>query len=359
MERKKHINLTFLFVLILILASPKAEAIDFNATVSCEQCISGTETEWNVTVTNKGQTELEIQSIEIISAQSQELITRHNTTKITVYTGNKPISIVFPWIIPGYKGKTNLTYNVCFQTLVPTYLRKIEDTAISDTRYFCEPQNMTLQLLQCLNSSNCAWNEQCGNNECKALECKGCGYASNHQCFTHECCSSEECSFNQQCRKNKCSNLNCTQAEQIINRSCSSRECAQSEKLANQTCTPLICKADEGYINHTCAKLHCADSEFISISEHKCAKLQCKNDEHASNHTCAKLQCLANQTASNHTCAAKECAFYNRLTEEGKCVFNTDMTYLSFEAVALISISILLALLAAKLINRKKEGREK
>lgn len=358
-EKASLIIPTSLFMLILLLSSPKAEAINFNATASCEQCISGTETEWNVTITNMGQTEIEIQSIEIMSARNQELITRYNTTAITIRANKKPASITFPGLLPNYKGKTSLDYNVCFQTLVPAYLRKIEDTALSDTRYFCEPQNMTLELFQCLNSSNCAWNEQCGNNECQKLQCKECGYASNHRCFSYECCSDENCTSSQSCKSNKCTTLNCSQAEQIINHSCSGLECAQNETLSNQKCTPLICKGDEGYINHTCAKLRCSSDEFISISGHKCAKLQCKNDEYALNHTCAKLKCLANQTASNHACAAKECAPYQRLTQEGKCAFNTDMTYLSFEAVALIGISVLLALLTAKLINRKKGGIKK
>ena len=51
-----------------------------------------------------------------------------------------------------------------------------------------------------------------------------------------------------------------------------------------------------------------------------------------------------------------QCGPYMKLTEKGKCVFNKDMLYLSFEPVMFIAILAILALISIKLIKRKQNG---
>ncbi|MBI4438596.1 hypothetical protein HY640_01550 [Candidatus Woesearchaeota archaeon] len=335
-------------VLALSISISSVLAVDINVTPLCGQCLAGSEAVWNVTISNQGQTELGVERVELMDTGSFMVFAQYNSS-MTVFA-KRPVTVQIDGFLPEYSGVPNLSYRVCYLLSVLPSQRTIEDISVGTTRYFCNPYNLSMPLLQCIDSFGCSDDESCVKGVCVKLACEGCSYIGNHSCLKYECCSGDGCGASEACVSNSCVSLECLGSEQVFNHSCVPLECAADEAAVNGSCVALGCGKDEGFFNHSCVKLGCRFDQFVF--NHSCVDLSCAGDEGFRNNSCFRLQCSLNETVSNHSCILKKCGFFSKLDGHGSCVFNRDLAYLSFEPFLVVGLG-----LAVVLVWRRVSGR--
>ncbi len=334
-------------IIAIILLANCVNAIELNLTYQCpnDQCIGGGPAKWNVSMSNGGQGEIEIQKIVLI-VKRETLLGFYNITT-TLYS---KFNVIIEGELPYYYGTSEFNYSVCFITSVPIQQRVVDDVYLGLTRYHCDPHNFTMPIIQCIDNSTCLENEYCVNQTCAQIACTGCARIFNHLCLKHECCEQDDCKMNYACQKNKCRQLNCTQTQQILRHGCSNEDCLEDQFLFNNTCHELNCNEAEGYVNHSCIQLQCAKDQ--AVIDHKCTDYRCPLDEASINNTCIPLNCNENQIISNHTCTPIKCAFYSS-ADRGKCKFDTNFIFMGLEALPIAAIGLIVFLITQKMGKKK------
>lgn len=211
--------------------------------------------------------------------------------------------------------------------------------------------------LGCSNDTDCSYDEYCYTGRCLEVECSGCRYIEDHECYDYECCESIDCGVN------TCNNFMLNEFL-CINHSCSNKtravSCCSNLDCGNYSCSDNyfgwpVC--DD--LKHTCSiKMHadvecCSDSdcndENPCTSDHcnltvlslpscyyenitECGLLdgccpagclqfndpdcvtpclvdsQCGDDQYCTNNlVCAYLVCGECEYAGGHACHAYEC----------------------------------------------------
>jgi hypothetical protein len=231
----KPIILIFAGILLVLAASAQAYIYELNHT--CENsCLQETGVVFNLTIDpGKWQDAMELQKIEIVDSKRGTLVALYNES--TSVSSKRTFYISA--ILPKYQGQLLINVSPCFTTRVPSSQRMAEDTFIANELTYCEKNNHTLPLLECMYPGSCDDGSSCYGNTCAKLKCSECQHIFDHSCISYQCCINDSCSFSQEC----------------INNSCMDVGCAESEFPQNHTCVKLACAPDEQMANHSCIKV--------------------------------------------------------------------------------------------------------
>jgi len=344
MKIKKTLFLTLIIIAFFTLNAITIKAGFFEISHECqeENCISGQDINWSISLENMGQKELKIVGIELIDSINQSQI----ASLIFEYDPSKSDKLNYLKVLPGKKEivyikakiplpnlKNQLIYMPCITTALPTTTAKYVG---SYTDRVCYP-NESIIVFECITDKHCKINELCKNKKCRQIMCKDCQYIFNKKCLDYECCSSDACNLDESCINHKCVALNCSPEERILNHSCVKLGCNYDEYAFNHKCVKLNCGYDEHAVNHGCVKLNCSYDEHII--NHSCVKLDCDDDEGYLNHSCIKLECNYDEHIINHSCVKLECGFFEKLAVN-ECVTDKEFTS-KFAIELIITISII------------------
>ncbi|MFH1182242.1 MAG: hypothetical protein V1702_04745 [Candidatus Woesearchaeota archaeon] len=237
-------------LLILVLAT-SSQAYIYELNHQCENsCLQETGVIFNLTLDpGKWKDTMELQMIQIVDAKKGTLIALYN--KSTSVSSKK--SFYINETLPKYDGNLLINVSPCFTTRVPPVDRMVEDVFIATELTYCEKNNHTIPLLECLYSGNCDENSLCINNTCAELECGECQHVFDHRCISYQCCGNETCKTAQECLNNTCIGIGC----------------AEKEFAENHTCIKLACAAGEYVANHSCIKVQAAAGRTASSTVDK------------------------------------------------------------------------------------------
>ena len=361
MTNKKIIWTVFLVISFAVINLKFADAHLYSIAYKCMDniCVEGRTAEWNVTIHNHGNKEVEYTAIELLDEINDSVIAglkvpfsplSSKRGNVIVVNKKEGVTVNFTGKLPKANYWQSLVYYPCFTTTITdSYI--VGKYGKYESRE-CYKENLSMPIVQCILDNNCGNSEYCRFNVCLKLNCGECQYIENHTCLKHECCNSEQCGFNEICKNNLCGKLNCSNEEYIENRTCKALNCGFDEAIFNKTCKKLNCSYEESAFNHTCMKLECKENEFIE--EHKCKLLNCNGMEHAENHTCKELNCLDNEIIFNHKCTPSDCYFFQEVKKHA-CADNKSFIFKSiFEAAAVAIIIIFLALDVRKYKAKQK-----
>lgn len=126
--------------------------------------------------------------------------------------------------------------------------------------------NNSYYAYECLDDSDCDFDQICFNNTCKSLILGYCSYIQEHRTVRFECCQDSDCPFDRRCSSlnNTCELIKCKLNEGILNYTC--KQCEECQYLQNQQCINYEC----------CANEECAPNYFCE--NHSCTRMDCTND---------------------------------------------------------------------------------
>lgn len=287
--------------LALVLAA-SAHAYIYELEHQCENsCLQNTGVVFNLTLDpGKWKDAMELQMIQIIDAKKGTMVALFNKSVLV----SLKESFFIAANLPNYDGELLINVSPCFTTRIPPEDRIIDGVFIANELTYCEKNNHTMPLLECIYPGSCDEESSCIGNACAELECGDCQYIFDHTCTSYQCCSNETCSTVQQC------------------------------------------------LNNTCFSVECAEFEYAN--NHECSMLFCGSDEYVENHSCIKFQAVENSTAETFEAnvdqenvqgqADSSTRWFNQIVEFPKKI-NSSVLYRVLEIVALGAIVVLLLIL--------------
>lgn len=298
MKKIKNIIIIILFLIVLKISS----AYFYEIKTKCQNnvCISNKTVEFVVNITNKGTSELEIVSFEIIENTSSKKVAEYNESKVVVQGYGHSNLILLNTTLPVVNKRSVINYYPCITTLGKREHRLYRSRFGLEIEYCYEKNTFNITVHPCSINNECSYDEFCEDYICKKLDCDQCNYILNHKCVSYECCNSNDCASNQICLNNSCELLTCKIDEIPVNHTCIKLECKEDEYVFNSSCIKLKCNQDEYVFNHTCEKLNCKKNEHVM--NHSCVILECKGNEHAINQQCKLLNCSSLQYPKNNKC---------------------------------------------------------
>jgi len=357
----RKINIICYIIIVFVFFAAAVNAYQYNITHSCPDniCVRGSPIEWSIEIINDGHKILKFNKISLFNRLDGSNVTKYIANVKDGVTGEElPIielkqgyreTILISDRIPANTKNNKLIFYPCFNRLVNLQERDYVLADITEI-LFCEKENLSIEVIDCINDVQCKSNEICDKNECSRLKCGECEYAYLHKCVDYECCSSSSCKAYEQCANNTCKSLQCADTQIYLNNTCSEYNCTGQEVMIDHSCVDLGCAEDETIMNKTCIKLECNDDEYVS--SHNCLKLECLEEEGYMNNSCYTLQCEANEKISNHQCVLLNCGMFED-TENHACIYRKE--YVTRFAIEIIVLCLIIALFVLDIIKVKKK----
>jgi hypothetical protein len=329
-----------LFIVLIIIFSYTCSAIEpISLKLECENdyCVPGRVTEFNFSIKYEGKDSLSILGYRIIDAiTGKDIYSNIEENPQTIYPQLSYINSVRKEIPPANVGD-KLILHSCI-TSVPDM--DSWGKAGRSIVYCYNDLNLTFNITECLENSDCKDDSTCIDKKCVKLNCSYCEYTKNHECNKYQCCKNIECNKEESCINHECSKLSCLEDEYIINNTCTKTVCRPEEGIIDYSCVTLNCNFDEYITNHECVSLDCKDNE--GFFNHTCQEFNCSYNKYALNHTCTKLNCTNKQGYFNNSCFNLKCGIF-KLAEEHECRINSYLIiypFLIFMIYFLVKINI-------------------
>ena len=305
----------------------------FNLSADCEKdyCIPDRYTNWNLTITNKGESEINLigfRIVDIISLKSS-LTWEKDFPQNIISSSSRIFSVNGK--IPFANLNNTFVAQICIITQPPP--SAWSDVATKKLEYCSTVTNFTFKITPCLENYDCKGTHICQNMSCVPLNCTYCQFAEEHQCNNYECCDNIDCLNNQKCVNNKCTSLNCSNEEYLLNHNCTKTNCEWNQTIINFTCIPLNCTTGNIILNHECQPNNCSEDEYLL--NYKCNKLNCSSDYAKINHSCIKLNCTNDESNSNNSCNKLKCSLF-KTPESHECRVNSSLILYLFLILTII-----------------------
>jgi hypothetical protein len=343
---KKSIILSLIFLFIFT-SLCYADFLDLK--IGCEDnyCVPNRITNWNLTLNNLGQRNLEILGFKIVSAIEKKEIAFYEKEKPIEITPSNYYTFSVDEKIPPPEEKNRLDINVCLIEQPP---QESWGTTGKRTEHCYNELNFSIITTECTDSTDCGLDQTCIDFMCVLLNCSYCQFPDKHQCNNYECCKTDECEKDKICENKECKKINCSPEEYIINHTCTTTLCAFNEGIINFTCSPIKCAPDEIIVNHNCTVNTCNYDEYIF--NYTCKHLNCTYDSTPVNHSCTPLNCSSKESYINNACKNLQCNFIQK-PEGHECRFNSNILIYAF-FIFMIYFLIKLNIEKSGYIKRKK-----